>query len=281
MLSQLGQALQDNLGAGAANAATPADGQQNSNSGSNSNSNPFEQLIQIFTAGAASAQATNTANKGNNLPDPMEAALKDIMNILGSAQATVQNAMPAPPSHTTDNNASNNALSGVSSVAAGTNAQQTTSSGFVTPANSTPQANSAILDQVFVQIKSSAATGANQIKIELAPESLGKVEVQMVTGTDGKTGITITADSRQTLAVLQSEARSLESALRDIGLKTDAGGLNFNLRGDGQQQNQQNSNAKGGVAPRVAWRIGGAKTIQPSLARFLHHTHYPCSKGWT
>jgi len=95
-----------------------------------------------------------------------------------------------------------------------------------------------VADQVLVQIRNATSDGASQVKILLEPAELGKVVVQMNTGTDGKTGVTITADNRQTLALLQNEAKSLESALRDIGLKTDTGGLNFNL--SGQQQHSQN-----------------------------------------
>ena len=93
-----------------------------------------------------------------------------------------------------------------------------------------------------MQIKNAVADGASQIKIQLSPEDLGKVTVQLNTDASGKTGITITADNRQTLSMLQSEAKSLETSLRDIGLKTDTGGLNFNLSGQGQQQ--QNPSGK-------------------------------------
>lgn len=91
--------------------------------------------------------------------------------------------------------------------------------------------NAPVADQVLVRIKSAAADGESQIRIQLAPEDLGKVVVQLTTGADGKTGISITADNRQTLLMLQQEARALESALRDIGIKTDTGGLSFNLSG--------------------------------------------------
>jgi flagellar hook-length control protein FliK len=107
-----------------------------------------------------------------------------------------------------------------------------------------------VADQVLVQIKSAGADSGSQIKIQLHPEDLGKVVVQMNTDSDGKTGISITADNRQTLALLQNEARSLENALRDIGLKTDTGGLSFNL--SGQQHQQQNPNSFGGYTQVAA-----------------------------
>lgn len=106
-------------------------------------------------------------------------------------------------------------------------------------------------DQVLVNIKNAVADGLSQIKIQLHPEELGKVEVHLTTSADGKTGISITADNRQTLALLQNEARALQDALRDIGLKTDAGGLNFNLR-DSQQDARNSSKQQQGGYTQVA-----------------------------
>ena len=40
----------------------------------------------------------------------------------------------------------------------------------------------------------------------------------------------------ETLDLLQRDARSLERALNDAGLKADSGSLEFNLRGDGDAQ---------------------------------------------
>ncbi len=103
---------------------------------------------------------------------------------------------------------------------------------------STTQHNSAV-DQVTVQFKTMAATGTNNIRIQLEPADLGKVEVQMSMTADGKTNVTVTADNRATLQMLQQGARQLEQSLRDVGLKPDAGSLSFNLSGDQQQQQQK------------------------------------------
>lgn len=106
-------------------------------------------------------------------------------------------------------------------------------------------------EQVLVNIKNAVADGLSQIKIQLNPEELGKVDVHITTSADGKTGVSITADNRQTLALLQNEARALQDALRDIGLKTDAGGLNFNLR-DSQQDARNSSKQQQGGYTQVA-----------------------------
>lgn len=149
-----------------------------------------------------------------------------------------------------ENNSSTSSAQAAQAVGAHPSANPAPSSDFVKLLSSASSGSLSPADQVVVQMRSAVNSGASQIKIQLDPADLGKVEVQMVTGADGKTGITVTADNRQTLAMLQNEARSLESALRDIGLKTDMGGLNFNLRGD--QQNQQNFSGKQAGYTQVA-----------------------------
>lgn len=91
-----------------------------------------------------------------------------------------------------------------------------------------------VTDQVVVQIKNAVADNVSQIRVQLHPEDLGKIDVQLTTNAEGKTSVTVTSDNRNTLALLQNDARALRDALQDIGLKTDAGSLNFNLRDPGQ-----------------------------------------------
>jgi flagellar hook-length control protein FliK len=178
----------------------------------------------------------------NSSVNELQNALSRVLQVIeqSSQGSTKQDA--ANDTKNSDNNNTSNIIGG---QPASTPIQQPANTGFIkfAPAAQQPQANATPADQVMVQIKNAAEAGQSSIKIQLQPADLGKVTVQMVTGSDGKTGVTITADSRQTLSMLQTEARSLESALRNIGLKTDAGGLNFNLRGQGQ-----NSGNTGGQA---------------------------------
>jgi len=95
---------------------------------------------------------------------------------------------------------------------------------------------SSILDQVTVQIKSLQTDGSNKISIQLQPAELGKLEIKLNIGTDGKTNVTVTADNKSTLDLLRQDSQGLTRALNDAGLSTNSGSLNFNLRG-GQQQN--------------------------------------------
>ena len=88
-------------------------------------------------------------------------------------------------------------------------------------------------EQVAIQFGRALASGADQITIRLQPESLGRVDVQVELGKDGRLSAMFIADRPETLDMLQRDARVLERALSDAGLRTENGGLSFNLRGDG------------------------------------------------
>lgn len=100
-----------------------------------------------------------------------------------------------------------------------------------------PQAKE-VLDQVKVQIAKAGANG-DTIKVQLKPVELGSIEVKLDVAKDGSVSGVVTADNKDTLAMLKNDSRTLEKALSDAGFKTDAGSLTFNLRGEGQSQNAQ------------------------------------------
>jgi flagellar hook-length control protein FliK len=97
-------------------------------------------------------------------------------------------------------------------------------------------------EQIKVQLKSAVADGSSKIEIQLQPAELGRVEVTMNIQADGKTAVIISADSKDTLDMLQRDVKALERALNESGLKADSGNLSFNLKGDGQQQPDQEQN---------------------------------------
>lgn len=119
-----------------------------------------------------------------------------------------------------------------SSVRSTAPSAQVTASGasFSQMLNKTPA--QPLMDQVMFHIKTMTATGNSRIHIQLNPAELGKLDIKLDVNTEGKTSITVTADNKSTLDLLQRDARGLERALADAGLKADSGSLNFNLRGE-------------------------------------------------
>ncbi len=92
-----------------------------------------------------------------------------------------------------------------------------------------------LVEQVSFHIKTAIADGSSKITIRLEPAELGRLDIRLTIGSDGKTGVIITADNKQTLTLLQQESQGLARALNDAGLSTDSGNLSFNLRGGEQE----------------------------------------------
>lgn len=87
--------------------------------------------------------------------------------------------------------------------------------------------------QVTLQIVKAFADGLDRITIQLHPKNLGRVDVRLEIGQDGRMTAIIAADRPETLEMLQRDSRALERALQEAGLKTDSGSLSFHLRGNG------------------------------------------------
>lgn len=108
-----------------------------------------------------------------------------------------------------------------------------------------------VTNQVAVQIQKAAAQGSDRINIQLKPAELGRVEVQMDVAKDGRVTAVISAERSETLDLLQRDARALQSALNDAGLKADSDSLSFNLKGQNlaHGENEQSAGQANGDGP--------------------------------
>lgn len=119
----------------------------------------------------------------------------------------------------------------------------TTSTNSTAPTVQKPIAQPAT-NQVFVQLTKAVQNGQNKITVQLRPEELGRVEVKLDIGGDGRVKAMFMADKPETLDLLQKDSRVLERALQEAGLKTDNNSLSFNLHGkEGNGQAYLASNA--------------------------------------
>ena len=107
---------------------------------------------------------------------------------------------------------------------------------------STP--NRPVAQQISVNITKAIADGLDHINIKLRPAELGRVEVRLEVGNNGKVHAQIIADKPETLDLLRNEARNLEKALQDAGFDTGSGDLSFDLR----NQEQNGDGEKSGLA---------------------------------
>lgn len=128
---------------------------------------------------------------------------------------------------------------------------------------------------VPVEIGLRALQGLREFQIRLDPAELGKVEVRLEIGEDKSVTARVVVDRVETLQLLQRDARTLERAFEQAGLKTTEGGVDITLRDPGQQardgrggQNQM----EGGPHGRGGRDGGEAESapIQPLFRRTVH-----------
>jgi len=89
-------------------------------------------------------------------------------------------------------------------------------------------------EHVAVNIAGAVRGGLRQITIQMRPVELGEIDISIKISNDGHVRAMVLAERPETLEMLQRDARGLERALQDAGLKTESGGLSFGLRGDGR-----------------------------------------------
>jgi flagellar hook-length control protein FliK len=99
-----------------------------------------------------------------------------------------------------------------------------------------PTAATAAHEQIAVQIAHAVHEGNDRLVVQLRPQSLGRIRIELEVAPDNRVIAVIGVERQETLDLLQRDARGLERALNDAGLKADAGSLSFNLRGEGEHR---------------------------------------------
>jgi flagellar hook-length control protein FliK len=92
--------------------------------------------------------------------------------------------------------------------------------------------------------------GSSTFQIRLDPEELGRIEVKLHISGDSKVSASLVVDRVETLHMLQREAKTLERAFDQAGLKANGDDLQFSLRQDGRGQNGGGQHGAGQDAPR-------------------------------
>ncbi len=189
--------------------------------GLQTNNGPAEPAARAIRVGGA---GTELAGDPRNAPPtaPVNAAAE---------MASAANAAVETPTQTTAHSAEA-AFNGAGS--AGSNGSTNSADAATLGSqNARTPTSTLVQGQVTLQIVKAFANGLDRITIQLHPESLGRVDVRLDIGQDGRMTASIAADRPETLELLQRDARALERALQEAGLKTDSGSLSFHLRGNG------------------------------------------------
>ncbi len=96
-----------------------------------------------------------------------------------------------------------------------------------------------VTHQMAMQVQRAVQDGNERLSIRLNPQELGRIDVQLEIGTEGKLRAKVMVENPQTLEMLQKDAKTLEKALQDAGLQTDQNSLSFSLQDSGDQARQR------------------------------------------
>ncbi len=90
------------------------------------------------------------------------------------------------------------------------------------------------------------------IEIRLDPAELGKVDVKLETGHDGKLKAVLSAENAAAFELLKRDGAALEAALRDAGIDLEEGAISFALNDSGADQSHRREAAYGDAEARRA-----------------------------
>lgn len=103
-----------------------------------------------------------------------------------------------------------------------------------------------LTDQVTIRIREAFDVGDSQVRIQLQPKELGRIDVRMDFHESGRMSAHVVAERADTLELLMRDARGLERALQQAGFDTDSNSLAFDLKEQDQQPGSQDDDSAGG-----------------------------------
>src|SRR5206468_11641623 len=92
-----------------------------------------------------------------------------------------------------------------------------------------------------MEIAASAKSGKTRFEIRLDPAELGRIDVRIDVDRNGQVTSHLTVERPETLSMLRQDANQLQRALDNAGLSTGNSGLQFSLRDQSSQSQNDNS----------------------------------------
>jgi flagellar hook-length control protein FliK len=109
-----------------------------------------------------------------------------------------------------------------------------------TPSEAMARADAPVpMQAVAVEIGMRAMRGSKEFSIRLDPEDLGRIDIKLEISEAGEVQAKLMVERVETLHLLQRDAKTLERAFDQAGLKSNPDGLQFSLKDPGQQNNSQ------------------------------------------
>jgi flagellar hook-length control protein FliK len=145
-------------------------------------------------------------------------------------------------------NTSGNGLQAAGTIQTQQPATSTTTAAAATQLTATAATSAAVpVSGLAMEIAASAKSGKTRFEIRLDPAELGRIDVRIDVDRHGQVTSHLTVERPETLSMLRQDANQLQRALDNAGLSTGNGGLQFSLRDQSSQGqndgNQSNPNA--------------------------------------
>lgn len=120
--------------------------------------------------------------------------------------------------------------------------------------------------QLAVQIHRAITANSQQFRIQLEPAELGRVDVRLNFGRDGRVRATIGVERAETLDLIQRDVQELERVLKEAGTDPNKLDLRFNLQGESHEQAAHGNETDLTVADADAETAGDADTTDLTAA---------------
>jgi flagellar hook-length control protein FliK len=190
-----------------------------------------------------------TAGDGDGSADADNAALPQMRMAPTANPAPAAPATPAAPLQPASFDGMLQGQSGTGQAGAINTVQQASGTGAAMAASQMARpapVETAAGIQIAIHISRAVQDGIDRFSVRLNPPELGRVDIKLEVAHDGRAIAVVSADRQETLDLLQRDARGLERALQEAGLKADSGSLNFSLRQDGREGEQAAANNRSG-----------------------------------
>ena len=202
----------------------------------------------IVPAVTAPTEAAGKPKSENGIVDAVKADASGNSIAPPAANAQAHAHLAAADIGQTPVNSSGNGLQAAGAIQAQQPAAAATTPAAAAQLTATAAASAPVpVSGLAMEIAASAKSGKTRFEIRLDPAELGRIDVRIDVDRHGQVTSHLTVERPETLSMLRQDANQLQRALDNAGLSTGNGGLQFSLRDQSSQGqndgNQSNPNA--------------------------------------
>ena len=202
----------------------------------------------IVPAVTAPTEAAGKPKSENGIADAVKADASGNSITPAAANAQANAHLAAADIGQTPVNSSGNGLQAAGAIQAQQPAAAATTPAAASQLTATAATSAPVpVSGLAMEIAASAKSGKTRFEIRLDPAELGRIDVRIDVDRHGQVTSHLTVERPETLSMLRQDANQLQRALDNAGLSTGNGGLQFSLRDQSSQGqndgNQSNPNA--------------------------------------